>query len=88
MNEDPPCTEKLCNFNQVSVDLTIILDTNWKLIEIKPILAYLLESMDVNQFGSNFTLINGYDGIPMINSTFNILDFHAYNSSHYENSTY
>ncbi|OAD54860.1 hypothetical protein WN48_06060 [Eufriesea mexicana] len=88
MNKDPSCTEKLYNFNQMSVDLTIVLDTNWVFTAIKPILAYLLENIDVNQFNSNFTLINGHDGIPIINSTSNILDFYAYNSSHYENITH
>ncbi|XP_071872953.1 uncharacterized protein [Bombus fervidus] len=85
MNKDLSCTDtdKLCSFNQMSVDLTIILDTNWEFSIIKPILAHLLENININQFNSNFTLINGRDGTPMINSTSNILDFHAYNSSHY-----
>lgn len=48
----------------------------------------LLESIEVNQYNSNFTLINGNDGTPMINSTFSIADFYAYNSSHYEKSRY
>lgn len=90
MNKDLSCveTDKLYKFNQISIDLTIILDTNWEFSAIKVILAYLLENVDINQFNSNFTLINGYNGIPMINSTYNILDFHAYNSSHYKNSMY
>lgn len=85
MNKDLSCTDtdKLCSFNQMSVDLTIILDTNWEFSIIKPILAHLLENININQFNSNFTLINGQDGTTMINSTSNILDFHAYNSSHY-----
>ncbi|KAK1124898.1 hypothetical protein K0M31_006247 [Melipona bicolor] len=90
MNRDLSCadTDRLYYFNQISVDLTIILDTNWQYSVINPILAYLLESIDINQFNSNFTLINGRDGTPMINSTSSILDFYAYNSSHYENVTH
>lgn len=90
MNKDLSCveTDKLYKFNQISIDLTIILDTNWEFSAIKVILAYLLENVDINQFNSNFTLINGHNGIPMINSTYNILDFYAYNSSHYENITH
>nr|XP_012151284.1 PREDICTED: uncharacterized protein LOC100884048 isoform X3 [Megachile rotundata] len=90
MNNDPSCktTNTLFDLNQISVDLTIILDTNWNFSEIKPILATLLESLEINQFNSNFTLINGQDGTPMINSTYNILDFHGYNSSHYQNITH
>ena len=90
MNRDLSCadTDKSYGFNEISVDLTIILDTNWKYSVIKPILAYLLESIDINQFNSNFTLINGQDGTLMIDSTSSILDFYAYNSSHYENGAY
>lgn len=90
MNKDLSCadTDESYGFNQLSVDLTIILDTNWKYSVIKPILANLLESIDINQYNSNFTLINGQDGTLMINSTFNILDFYAYNLSRYENGMY
>ncbi|XP_076243989.1 uncharacterized protein LOC143185138 [Calliopsis andreniformis] len=89
MNSDLSCsnTDMLNDFNNVSVDLTIILDTNWAFTAIQPILANLLESIEVNQYNSNFTLINGRDGTPMINSSFSILEFYAYNSSHYENIT-
>ncbi|XP_043261314.1 uncharacterized protein LOC122402521 isoform X2 [Colletes gigas] len=90
MNKDVSCldTDKLYDFNQIFVDLTIILDTNWPFSAIQPILANLLDSIDVNQYNSNFTLINGHDGNPIINSTFNLLEFNAYNSSHYENITH
>ncbi|XP_076670473.1 uncharacterized protein LOC143369896 isoform X2 [Andrena cerasifolii] len=90
MNKDLSCsnTDKLNDFNEVSVDLTIILDTNWAFSAIQPILANLLESININPYNSNFTLINGQDGTPLINSSFSILDFYAYNSSHYENITH
>lgn len=90
MNKDPLCkvTNTLFDLNQISVDLTIILDTNWDFPAIKPVLATLLENLEINQFNSNFTLINGQDGTPMINSTYNILDFQSYNSSHYQNITH
>ncbi|XP_076757830.1 uncharacterized protein LOC143427507 [Xylocopa sonorina] len=90
MNNDLSCaeTDKLYDNNQISVDLTIILDTNWDFRVIKPILANLLRRIDLNQFNSNFTLLNGADGSPMINSTFDILEFYSYNSSHYANITH
>lgn len=90
MNKDLSCadTDRLNHFNQISVDLTIILDTNWEFSMIKPILATLLEQIEVNQYNSNFTLINGYDGSTMINSTFNISEFQVYNLSHYTNITH
>ncbi|XP_031849271.2 uncharacterized protein LOC116434746 isoform X1 [Nomia melanderi] len=90
MNDDLSCTDtdKLNDSNKAYVDLTIILDTNWPFSAIQSILATLLESIDLNQFNSNFTLINGYDGSVIINSTYNILEFYAYNSSHYDNITH
>ncbi|XP_076168965.1 uncharacterized protein LOC143147534 [Ptiloglossa arizonensis] len=90
MNKDLSCTDtdKLYDFSQVSIDLRIILDTTWPFSAIQPILANLLESIDINQYNSNFTLINGYNGVSIINSSSNILEFNAYNSSHYENITH
>ncbi|XP_076291895.1 uncharacterized protein LOC143214566 [Lasioglossum baleicum] len=90
MNMDLTCekTDSLNDFLQAKVDLTIILDTTWAFSAIQPILATLLEGIDLNQFNSNFTLINGYDGTEIINSTSSILDFYAYNSSHYDNITH
>nr|XP_034193342.1 uncharacterized protein LOC117610265 [Osmia lignaria] len=90
MGKDPSCkaTDTSLDLTKISVDLTIILDTNLDLATIKPILATLLESVEINRFNSNFTLINGGDGTLIINSTWNILDFQAYNSSHYENITH
>ncbi|XP_033334881.2 uncharacterized protein LOC117225429 [Megalopta genalis] len=76
------------NFHETNVDLTIILDTNWAFSAIQPILATLLESIELNPFNSNFTLMNGYDGSEIINSTFSIQDFYAYNSSRYDNLTH
>ncbi|XP_015437346.1 PREDICTED: uncharacterized protein LOC107192569, partial [Dufourea novaeangliae] len=90
MNKDLSCTDtdRLNDFHKMAVDLTIILDTNWAFSAIQPILATLLENIELNQFNSNFTLINGQDGTEIINSTHSILDFYAYNSTHYDNMTH
>lgn len=89
MNMDLTCekTDSSNDMLQANVDLTIIVDTTWAFSSIQSSLATLLEGIDLNQYNSNFTLINGYDGTEIINSTFSILDFYAYNSSHYENIT-
>ncbi|KAG7207188.1 hypothetical protein KM043_008875 [Ampulex compressa] len=89
MNNDLTCTEtdKLYDFNQLFVDLTIIFDTNWPFTTIQPILADLLDKMEISEFNSNFTILNGRDGMPLINSSNTILDFFKYNSSHYANVT-
>ncbi|XP_015183759.1 PREDICTED: uncharacterized protein LOC107070249 [Polistes dominula] len=87
MNQDLSCqeTDRLFDSTIVSADLTIILDTNWPFEVVQPILAYMLENMEINQFNSNFTIINGYDGNVMINSTDTILNFNSFNSSNYSN---
>nr|XP_050854964.1 uncharacterized protein LOC127065938 [Vespula vulgaris]XP_050854965.1 uncharacterized protein LOC127065938 [Vespula vulgaris] len=89
MNQDLSCqeTDRLFDHTTVSVDLTIILDTNWPFIYLQPILAYILEHIDINQYNSNFTILNGYDGNIMINNTNTILNFYSFNSSHYTNIT-
>lgn len=90
MNNDLTCreTDRLDDFHQLSVDLTIIVDTKWPFNEIQLILAKILDNMEINKFNSNFTLVNGNDGLPIINSTFDITDFLSFNSSHYENVTH
>ncbi|KAI4497475.1 hypothetical protein M0802_007486 [Mischocyttarus mexicanus] len=89
MNQDLSCqeTDRLFDPTTVSVDLTIILDTNWPFESLQSVLAYILENMEINRFNSNFTILNGYDGNTMINSTDTILNFHSFNSSHYNNVT-
>ncbi|XP_046823998.1 uncharacterized protein LOC124426394 [Vespa crabro] len=89
MNQDLECqeTDRLFDQTTVSVDLTIILDTNWPFEFLQPILAYILDKIDINQYNSNFTILNGYDGNTMINSTNTILNFYSFNSSHYTNVT-
>lgn len=87
MDNDISCESDKNVWNSISTDLTIILDTNWEFSQIKPVLANLLESVDVNPYNSNYTLINGEDGTVMIQSTSSILDFYSYNSSMYQNLT-
>ncbi|KAK2580343.1 hypothetical protein KPH14_001240 [Odynerus spinipes] len=89
MNKDLSCeeTDRLFDRNSISVDLTIILDTNWPFESVQPILAHILENIEINQFNSNFSVLNGYDGNIMINSSNTILNFYSFNSSHYTNVT-
>lgn len=89
LNGDLTCeqTDRADDHSQVSVDLTIVLDTNWPFESVQPILAHLLDNLEINQYNSNFTLINGHDGAFMINSTWDILDFFSFNASHYRNYT-
>ncbi|XP_015587433.1 uncharacterized protein LOC107264077 [Cephus cinctus] len=89
MNSDLTCTitDAYNDINRASVDLTIILDTNWPFSSIQPILGNLLESIEVGMFNSNFTLINAFNGSIMIDSSNSILNFYNFNSSNYQNHT-
>lgn len=59
-----------------AADLYIYVDTTWTFREIQPVIAGLLESLDVNPFGSNFTLLNARDGAVMVPSTHSLSEFY------------
>ncbi|GAB1864343.1 N-acetylmuramoyl-L-alanine amidase [Camponotus japonicus] len=88
MNKDLSCEdaerEKFNNV-QVAIDLTIILDTTWPFDLIQPTIAYILDKIEINQYNSQFTIINGHDSSIIINTTNNILDFGYYNITNYRN---
>lgn len=48
----------------------------------------ILDKIEINQYNSQFTIINGYDSSIIINTTNNILDFGYYNITNYRNGTY
>ncbi|XP_011864273.1 PREDICTED: uncharacterized protein LOC105560092 [Vollenhovia emeryi] len=72
---------------QVAVSLTIILDTTWPFSEIQPIIADILDNIKINQYNSQFKIINGRDGSIVLNTTDSILDFGYYNKTHYTDAT-
>ncbi|XP_018398035.1 PREDICTED: uncharacterized protein LOC108776035 [Cyphomyrmex costatus] len=71
---------------QIAIDLTIIIDTTWPFNEIQSIIAEILDKIDVNQYNSQYTIINGCDGSIMLNTTNSILDFGLYNITNYTNN--
>ncbi|KAL6254281.1 hypothetical protein P5V15_014896 [Pogonomyrmex californicus] len=90
MNKDLSCQDiEAGNFDdivQVAIDLTIIIDTTWPFDAIQSILANILDGIKINRYNSQFTIINGYDGSIMINTTNSILHFY-YNFTNYMNVT-
>lgn len=86
LKDDLSCSETdLHNdFTRPFVDLIIVLDTTWPFKNIQPMLAKILEDIEVGRYNSNFTLINGQNGDMMINTSNTILDFYYFNSSSYE----
>lgn len=60
-------------------DLHIFIDTAWSWLEIQPAIATLLDSLDVNQFGTRFTLYNANDAISIIvNTTTSLSDLYSF----------
>ncbi|KAM0732480.1 N-acetylmuramoyl-L-alanine amidase [Formica fusca] len=89
MNKDPSCqdaeTGSFNNVIQIAVDLTIIIDTTWPFDLIQPIIANILDKMEINRYNSQYTIINGHDSSIIINTTNSILDFGYYNITNYKN---
>ncbi|XP_072752616.1 uncharacterized protein [Anoplolepis gracilipes] len=87
MNKDPSCqdadTGSFNNVIQIAIDLTIILDTMWPFDLIQPIIANILDKIEINRYNSQFTIINGYDSSIIINTTNSILNFGYYNITNY-----
>lgn len=53
----------------IASDVFIYVDTAWPFIEIQPVVASLLENLNVNRFGSRFTLFNAADAAIIVNTT-------------------
>ncbi|XP_072402009.1 uncharacterized protein [Diabrotica undecimpunctata] len=84
---DARCPQLDSGIERVRTDLLIFIDPNWEYKTIQPILSYILDSIDVNKFGSRYTLFSGVDASNITNtSTSYLLEFHnSYNLSVHEN---
>lgn len=77
VTSDLSCQPNDSNIERVATDIWIFLDTRWSYTTVQPILSYLLDGIDVNKFGSRYTIFNGQDGTNITsNSTNYLLDFH------------
>ncbi|KRT78890.1 hypothetical protein AMK59_8284 [Oryctes borbonicus] len=73
---DLSCEADTSNRNRVATDIIIVLDTQWTHNTIHPAIAYLLDNLDINRYGSRFTVINGNDGTVIVNTSSTILNYH------------
>lgn len=88
MNTDLSCDATDVNdVIQVAIDLTIILDTDWPFDAIQPMIADILDKIQISPYNSKFTIINGYDGNVTLNTTNSILDYGYYNLTNYTTAT-
>lgn len=58
-------------------ELFIFVDTTWQWHEILPIVSYLLDNIDVNPFGTFFTIMNAMDGNVIVSRTQSLADMHT-----------
>ncbi|GJQ65752.1 hypothetical protein Trydic_g11936 [Trypoxylus dichotomus] len=73
---DLSCEADTSNRNRVATDIIIVLDTQWPHNTIHSTIGYLLDNLDINRYGSTFTIINGNDGAVIVNTSSTILNYH------------
>lgn len=54
----------------------IYVDTTWTFQQISPVVSFLLENLDVNRFGTTYTLMNAADGGTIVGTTNVLSDFY------------
>nr|XP_023030043.1 uncharacterized protein LOC111517975 [Leptinotarsa decemlineata] len=75
LSSDLTCIPK-GNIERVATDLFIFIDASWNYNIIKSVLSYVLDNIDVNKFGTRYTVFGAFDGINITsNSTRYLLDF-------------
>lgn len=62
---------------RVASELLIYIDVTWTFREIQPVVANLLDRLDVNRFGSSFTLLNANDANVIVETTNSLTDFYT-----------
>lgn len=58
-------------------ELFIYLDVSWPFLEIQPVVAHLLDSLDVNRFGTVYTLMNAMDGTVIVPRSHSLADLYS-----------
>ncbi|KAB0801022.1 hypothetical protein PPYR_05376 [Photinus pyralis] len=72
---------------RAAADVLLVLDTQWEFKLIESVIAYLLDSVNINPYGGNYTIINAKTGEMMVNSSNTILDFYlSYNRTIHTNA--
>lgn len=62
---------------RAAAELLIYVDLTWSFREIQPVVATLVESLDVGRFGTSFTLLNANDATVIVNTTESLVDFYT-----------
>lgn len=62
---------------RLRTNVYIVLDSSWPYNTIYPAISYLLDTIEVNKFGSSVTLLSAFDGSELIPQTFSLANFHS-----------
>lgn len=62
------------NIFRARAELFIYLDVSWAFHEIQPAVVHMLNQMDVNRFGTVYTLLNAMDGSVIVPRTNSLAD--------------
>lgn len=65
------------NIFRARAELFIYLDVSWQFLEIQPAVAHLLNNLDVNRFGTFYTLMNAMDGAVIVPRTQSLAELYA-----------
>ncbi|KAJ8923846.1 hypothetical protein NQ315_010428 [Exocentrus adspersus] len=86
---DLSCRPDDSYIERVATDLLIFLDSSWSYSTIQPILSYVLDNIDVNKYGTRYTIFNAQDRTNFTtNGTNNLLDFYKqFNQTVYQSSS-
>ncbi|XP_030755896.1 uncharacterized protein LOC115882163 [Sitophilus oryzae] len=74
--------------NRVATDLHIFIDSSWTYATVQSILSYILNNIDVNKFGTRYSIYGGSTLNNTVNQTYYLSDFYLqYNQSVHSNET-
>uniref|UniRef100_U5ESY0 Putative secreted protein n=1 Tax=Corethrella appendiculata TaxID=1370023 RepID=U5ESY0_9DIPT len=58
-------------------DIFIFVDASWPARQIIPVVAHILDGIDVGRFGSSYTILNAQDGRVLVNTTNELTSIHT-----------
>lgn len=72
--------------SEAYTDIILIVDFTWAFKEMGNIMTYIMKELQVTKWNANYTIVNGFDGSVVINSTNNRLDLQVVfnNQSYYD----
>lgn len=65
------------NIFRARSELFIYVDVSWPFAEIQPVLAHLLNNLDVSRFGTVYTILNAMDGTVIVPRTQSLADMYS-----------